>query len=943
MKKTLYSFTFSIVCLVSGLISYAQSTPIYRLDFEFNDDIPVIVGNDTLSLAWAGGIDQGQFVEIDLNLDGRLDLLGFDRNGDRYIPLIKEGDSGSFFYRYDHEVIKHLPPAQFYIQTADYNCDGKMDILTVGELGTSTSMIYTNTSTGGQLSFQKAIPGQYLFYTNAANRQFSVFINSTDIPVFQDVNRDGAVDILSFDILGGVVTYYRNKQPCGLDFEIATYCYGDFMESFIGNSITLNACSGGGNLDDHRSPLETEGRPDNIMHAESSLLSLDLTGNGLYDLVIGDSDYPGLIGAFNTGTLDTALMTAQDTMFPVYNVPANMPNFPSAFYVDVDHDGVRDLLVTSNSTFDGRSDSSVHFYKNLGLDTLPNFSLQNLRLFQEDMIELGTNAFPVICDFNGDGKPDILVGNMGYATDSINTFHGNLFLFENVGTFTDPAFKLVDSDFANMAQYRKAFLYPTVYDIDNDGDLDILLGSLEGKLIFLENTGSATNPQWAAPVFNYQNIDVVSKAAPALFDVNGNGKPELFVGSQNGRIAYYENTGTTSNPSFQLVTSEFSGINTMRANDPEGNAMPSFYKLPTGEIQFIVGTYNQGVLVFDSIETVLNLPPVASIDIGSGNEILSTPELSALGSARRNGRNQFIIRAAELHAQGIYSGNFNSLAFEITSSNNPNLSQGFRISMRSIPSGSDFTNGWLTAGPNMFEGTWALSLGWNTIPFNRANFEWDGTSDILVQICFSRNSNVFQNINMRGSIMTEQLNAYALNDNASGNNTLLADGCNLPFFAASNSRPNFRFSIIPALLKSNQFLKSGQSNAVALIDLDGDSLPEAILGNKSGGLHFFKGILVEVDTTSDTLSVNQFAQKAPVKSTRIFPNPAQQSFYVDFSENETIPEVQLFSINGVQITRWTKVTSNEKLDLPAIASGIYLVRVQTPNGKWEHHRLTIIQ
>jgi hypothetical protein len=944
-KTSLLSLAFVLAMYGFSFELLSQNTSIYRLDFAFSDSVPLIVGNDTLSLAWAGGIDQGQFVEIDLNLNGRMDLLGFDRKGDRYIPLIKEGDSGSFYYRYDHERIKYLPPAQHYIQVADYNCDGKMDILTVGGLGTSTCMIYENTSAGGQLSFQQAIPGPYLYYTNAANRQFSIFINSTDIPVFQDVNRDGAIDILSFDVLGGIVTYYKNKQLCGIDFEIETYCYGDFMESFMGNNITLFACSGsgGGNVDDHRSQIESEGRPENVMHAESSLLSLDLTGNGLYDLIIGDSDYPGLIGAFNNGSLDTALMTTKDTTFPVYNIPAHMPNFPAAFYIDVDHDGVRDLLVTSNSKHQGMSDSSVHFYKNIGLDTLPNFSLQNRRLFQEEMIELGTNAFPVICDFNGDGLPDILVGNYGYSTGNMNEYRGNLFLFENIGSVNQPVFKLIDSDFANMSQYNKAFLYPTVYDLDNDGDYDIVLGSEDGELIYLENTGSSTTPQWATPVFNYQNINVTSKSAPALFDVTGDGKPELFVGNDIGHIAYFENTGTASNPSFSLVTPEFSGIQTRRNTDTEGNAMPSFYKMPTGEIQFIVGTFNQGVLVYDSIETVLNLPQIANIDIGTGNEVLSTPELSALGAARRNGRNQFIIRAAELYAEGIYSGNFSSIAFDITSTNNPSLSQGFRISMRSIPSGADFSNGWLTPGANNFEGTWALSLGYNTIPFNRQSFEWDGTSDILIQVCFSRNSNIFQNINMRGTQMSEQLNAYPLNDNASGNNTLLADGCALPLLSTSNLRPNFRFAISPALLKSNQFLKSGQSNAVALIDLDGDSLPEAILGNMSGGLQFFKGIMVEVDTVNDSLSVQRYVQQSVHKSTKVFPNPTNHGFYIDFSDDETIPEVQLFSLGGVQIRKWNNVVSKEQIDLPTLSSGVYLVRILTPNGKWEHHRLTIIQ
>lgn len=922
-----------------------------RLDFQFVDTVPVIIGGDTLSLAWAGGIDQFQMVEMDLNLDGVMDILGFDRHGSRYIPLIKEGDSGSFYYRYDHDVIEHLPKAaSMYILTADYSCDGKMDILTQGDIGSTSTMIYTNTSTSTELRFERAVTEPSLEYLHSSGNHITISINGSDVPVFKDVTGNGGVDILAFNNQGVIVTEYKNTQPCGLNFELGDICYGKFQESLIGNSLDLLSCNytPSNLIYDYYDSLALGLIPNNsqerVQHAESTLLSLDLTGNGLMDLIIGDSEYPGAIAAFNTGTPDTAIMTSMDTLFPVYDVPINMPNFPAMYYLDVDHDGIKDLMVTSNSVGYGSSDTSVYFYKNFGLDSLPDFRLQNRRFLQEDMIELGSGAFPVLADFNGNGIPDLLVGTVGFRQDTLNNWNGQLYFFENTGSIGLPEFTLVNNDFGNMAQYGFSDLYPTVYDIDNDGDLDIVLGQEDGSLMLLENTGSSTNPQFAAPVMNYLNVSVADRSAPVLFDVTGDSLPELFIGDLEGQVSYYENTGALGSPSFQLVTDRFSGINTKTLSDAEGSAAPSFYRYPSGELLFLVGTQSQGVLAFDSIEAVLDLPTNTSIQMGDDTLKMNTPELSILGSARRNGRNQFVIKKEELQAQNIYSGRITSISFEVISSGNPNLTQGFEIKMSNV-SNPSFANGFLPAGDLVFSGVWAISLGWNQIPFNRGVFAWDGESHVLVEVCFQRNSNIFSNIDMHGSMQSDYLHAYGLNTNQSGNNSLLQNGCQLPFADSTRLRPNVRFNVVPSVIQSNQFLRSGGRNAVAMYDFDGDSLPEAILGNLSGGLQFFKGKLVEVEEDSLPGSfVQHYKEREQI--IKLYPNPTDSYFYISlkgYSDVE-LRHVEIFDLNGRKLKAWNNVKDKMRLELPDVKNGLYIVKTMLPDNRtWESHRLLILR
>jgi len=68
------------------------------------------------------------------------------------------------------------------------------------------------------------------------------------------------------------------------------------------------------------------------------------------------------------------------------------------------------------------------------------------------MVDLGAGTHPAFFDYNGDGLYDLVVGNFTLFGGP-GQRDASLFLFENVGTATSPAFRLVDEDYLEMGRF----------------------------------------------------------------------------------------------------------------------------------------------------------------------------------------------------------------------------------------------------------------------------------------------------------------------------------------------------------------------------------------------------------------------------------------------------------------------------------------------------------
>lgn len=621
MRSPILYLLSSILFILSSLSSYSQAA-----NNGHADDGSL----STLKYPWAGGLNACQYGEIDLNLDGIKDLVIFDRHGNRILPFRYDGVSGLQGYQWTPSDTVLLPSVHDWVMFKDYNNDGKVDLFTYENGGIA---VYKNVSTT-TVKFQLVTSMIESYYYTG---KIGILVTLVDYPAVDDIDGDGDLDILTFSALGAYVEYHQNQSvekygvPDSLDFKLADHCWGNFKESTASNLIILNTTC----------PYKYSFQPNNhcaepggAKHTGSTFLMLDVDGNGTKDPLIGDYDFANLKMLINGGTPDTANMVSQDTAFPSYSIPIALFSLPVAAYLDLNHDGKRDLLV---SPFDPALNTSENFksnwfYANNGTDEIPDFTLQEKGLFQHEMIDVGSNAYPVLVDLNGDGLNDLVVGDLGYYDSSyyfqgslVSVFQSKLALFINTGSTYDPVFNLETDDFGGFSSLHKTGLYPTFGDLDGDGDLDMLLGSSDGSLLFLKNkAGVGKLPDWEEAEGNFAGIDVGEFSSPQLFDLDKDGVLDLIVGEKKGNLNYYHNDGNAQQPVFVLVTDSLGKINTTNTMlSYDGFSTPNFFLDKEGNIALIVGCEEGKLFFYQDIEGNLEgrFTPSNQLSVLLGTEV----------------------------------------------------------------------------------------------------------------------------------------------------------------------------------------------------------------------------------------------------------------------------------------------------------------------------------
>ena len=586
-----------------GLVLFAVVTLLQTLQsqsvFYRDDSVKVYFGSQPVLNPWAGGLNATEFSSIDLNFDGKKDLIAFDKESAKIRCFLFSGTTGNSVFKHAPQFEASFPMVSDWCLLMDYNQDGREDIFTY----TSGGMrVYKNISpNNGPLQFSMTYSLIYSDYNPGGSpNMLNLYCSPVGFPGIADIDSDGDIDVLTFSVFGTMVEYHKNRAiedgfPLdSLKFVLEDNCWGDFAENTC--ATTLNNCPNflKWNQIVHKNSSSS-------LHAGSCLTCLDGDGDGDKDLILGDISCDSIDYYYNTGTSSNSHIDSATKKFPPIK-PVKMAYFPCTYYVDTDNDGIRDLIVSPHSATASENFTSTWLYKNNGTDNNPVFSFLKQNFLQDSMLDFGTGAYPALVDENADGKTDIIVGNYGYYFSPV--YQSRLALLRNTGSITQPEFTLVTRNFANLSAYNIQNMSPAFGDMDGDGDKDLLIGDFNGTLTYFQNVAGSGNPlNFVFVSSNWNNIDVGNNAMPQIVDVDRDGLRDLLIGARNGKIFYFKNTGTSTNPVFSATptSSFFGGVNVCKPLYITGFAAPNLRDID-GNYELLVGSERGYVYRYGNID-----------------------------------------------------------------------------------------------------------------------------------------------------------------------------------------------------------------------------------------------------------------------------------------------------------------------------------------------------
>jgi hypothetical protein len=196
---------------------------------------------------------------------------------------------------------------------------------------------------------------------------------------------------------------------------------------------------------------------------------------------------------------------------------------------DLDDDGDLDLVV---SCLDGL----LRFYRNIGT---PQVALWDYEPAMFEGVEVPEGpGEPYLADLDADSDLDLL-----WADD-----YSQVHLIENVGTPASPLWHDWNAIFQFQPPHSNLSI--AAGDLDGDGDLDIVGITWGSPTQCMENIGTPESYEFVQdPAMLTGIIEPGSGYGIELFDVDGDGDPDLIIGGESGNYLYLNESVTSTEPS----------------------------------------------------------------------------------------------------------------------------------------------------------------------------------------------------------------------------------------------------------------------------------------------------------------------------------------------------------------------------------------------------------
>jgi hypothetical protein len=636
-------FVFAAASVVANAQFQGQT---YFMD----EGVKVFAGAQEKTMAWCGGFDNPQIALADLNHDGKKDLVVYERDYKQLKTFINYGAPGNPDYRYKPQYAKNFPVVDEYLKMEDYNRDTIPDLFHKGLAGVDVYKGYYNGN--NELCFNHY---KSLFYDNDTHSigEVNVYVEPSDIPALLDMDGDGDLDMLAYWSGGAKMYYYKNYQvedgwpKDSIMIKLADRCWGKLDQVFKRTHNLGVTCDNSG-----LTGLKQSGQN---RHTGNCLCMFDADGDGDYDYMDGNISFSD-IQFIKNGKVENSYpvdtMVSQDTTWQSNGHVLNMPQWPATFWLDIDQDGDKDLLFTPH--WEGTENyKCIALYRNTGSDASPVFTFQSDTFLMDKIIDAGSGSYPMFYDYDKDGKPDLIVGSDGYYQAN-GTFRSHLLYFKNTSSGFQAALTLQTTDFDSLFAENMQGAAPAAGDLDNDGKDDLVLGKSDGTIAFFPNTAASqgVQPNWKHTANTQMQlkdssntvITVAANAAPFIYDLNKDGKPDLIIGSRYGYLAYYQNISTTAGQ----VKLALRNVQVGHVNPDSMNfinySVPFIGKMDnTGNDYILCGSNSGAIYRYDGFQTgntAINYPTIDTMYSFIHDGVRSAP---AVGDIDGDGKYEMVI------------------------------------------------------------------------------------------------------------------------------------------------------------------------------------------------------------------------------------------------------------------------------------------------------------
>jgi hypothetical protein len=337
-----------------------------------------------------------------------------------------------------------------------------------------------------------------------------------------DIDADGDLDLYVVNYVN--FTWATNKYCGDPHRELPAYCHPDVYDA-VPDRIYRN--DGDGSFTEI---------------GEEAGIANDLDGKGL-GVVFGDYDNDHDLDAYvaNDSTrnflyTNDGTGTFSDDGFLAgvsYNEDGRTEAGMGTDWGDFDGDGLLDIIVT-NLTLETNT-----LYRNLGEGLFADESfMAGVGVDSLMMVGFGINWM----DYDNDGDLDLFVAN-GHVVDNIEEFAGNVegsplsgrtypqqnHVYRNDG---GGAFTPVHDELGEGMLLMKVGRGSTIGDVDNDGDLDIVVSNSNQSADYLRNVGANQAGNWLQIMLEGRESDRFAVGARLV--VEREGEPRIVLESKAG-------------------------------------------------------------------------------------------------------------------------------------------------------------------------------------------------------------------------------------------------------------------------------------------------------------------------------------------------------------------------------------------------------------------------